>query len=338
MKNWINNASNKEDIVLNTRIQLARNFNELPFPNKLDYIKAREQGKLVYNTLKNTLEDEEIILYEIWENERELYEECVEKYLINKELLNDTNRGAFIVNDSETFSVMINEEEHIKINCITSGLNLEETLNNANIIDDKIEEKFDYAFDENLGYLTTSPQNVGTGLKATVTLHLPALTMNNEIGKIGKTLERVGMDIRNIYFEDSNSYGNIYEISNKLFIGVREQETIGNLKGTVLNVIAEETKSKEVLMVKQKYEIEDKVYRAYAVLQSAVLLNSKEIIELLSYIRLGVELSLLDISKSKLNQLLVMTRNSCIQNYIGRKLNLDEMNFERANIVKKLLV
>ncbi|CAH0434922.1 Putative kinase [Clostridium neonatale] len=338
MRNWIHNLANNEDIVLSTKIQLARNLKLVPFPNKLDYMKARENAELIYEVLNDTIYSEDMTLYKLWENDKKDYEDCIEKHLINKNLLDNSEKGAFIVNKNETISIMINEGEHIKIQCITAGLNLEEAFNSANIIDDNIESKLEYAFNENLGYLMESPKNIGTGLEASIDIHLPALTMNNEIDKISKTFDRLGMSIKSIYNYDSEKYGNIYRISNKSSLGIKEHEIIGTLKGVVLNVISEEKRAKEVLLSKNKYEVENKVYRAYAILQSAVLLDEKEAIELLSDIRLGVELNLLNIENGKINQLLVMIKNSSIENYIGRPLNIREINYERANLVKRILI
>ena len=316
MRNWIHNLANNEDIVLSTKIQLARNLKLVPFPNKLDYMKARENAELIYEVLNDTIYSEDMTLYKLWENDKKDYEDCIEKHLINKNLLDNSEKGAFIVNKNETISIM----------------------NSANIIDDNIQSKLEYAFNENLGYLMESPKNIGTGLEASIDIHLPALTMNNEIDKISKTFDRLGMSIKSIYNYDSEKYGNIYRISNKSSLGIKEHEIIGTLKGVVLNVISEEKRAKEVLLSKNKYEVENKVYRAYAILESAVLLDEKEAIELLSDIRLGVELNLLNIENGKINQLLVMIKNSSIENYIGRPLNIREINYERANLVKRILI
>ncbi|MBE6071685.1 MAG: protein arginine kinase [Clostridium butyricum] len=338
MKNWIHSLADKDDVVLNTKVQLSRNIKLVPFPNKLVYSKARENAELIYKALKDSFYNGEITLYKIWEDDKKNYEECIEKCLISNELLNNSNTSAFIINQNETFSIMINEEEHIKIRCITAGLNIEEALNNANIIDDNIESRFEYAFNENLGYLMASPKNIGTGLRASVNIHLPALTMNNEISRISKMLDKLGVNIQSLYSCDSDQYGNIYEISNKQSLGIKEQEIIGNLKGIVLNVVSEEKKAREILLSKDRYKLEDKIYRSYAILQSAVLLEEREAIELLSNIRLGVEINLLDIEKNRINQLLIMIKNSSIESYIGRALDAKEINYERANIVKRILM
>ncbi|NOV82295.1 protein-arginine kinase [Clostridium saccharobutylicum] len=233
---------------------------------------------------------------------------------------------------------MINEEDHIKLQCITAGLNLEDALKNAIIIDDKIEKNLNYAFDEKLGYLTTKLENLGTGMKASVVIHLPALKMSDEIKNISKHLDQVGINIKGVYSEGTEVYGNIYEIFNKVSLGITEEDITSQLKSMVLNIISEEKKFREILLSKCKYELEDKVYRAYGILKSAVLLEFKETINLLSDVRLGAELSLIDIDKNKLNELLVVTKNLSLQNHLEKSLDAKQIKFERAKLVKEILI
>lgn len=338
MENWIHNSDNESDIVLNSTIRLARNFKNLPFPNKLNYIKGRENGKIIYNIIKEQIKDDEIKLYEVWSNREEINKGYVENGLITKELLKNSDKAAFIINKNQTISIMINEEDHINVRCTTAGLNLEDVFNNATIIDDIIEQKFDYAFNEQLGYLTASPSNLGTAMRASVTIHLPALTMSEEIGNLLKNLTQIGMRIKGVYLDGTKPVGGIYEIYNQVSLGISEEEIIRNLKDAVLNIISEEKKFREILLSKCKYELEDRVYRAYGTLKSAVLLDNKEIIELLSSVRLGKELSLIDVDKNKLNQLLIVTRDSSLQNYLGRQLEAKELKYERARVVKEILM
>ena len=327
----------EKGIVLSSKILLARNFSNLPFPNKLNYIKGRDNGKKIYNVLKNELIDEEIILYEIWNTKEEFGKQYLEKDLISQELLKNSDKGSFILNKEDTISIMINEKDHVNIQCISEGLNLEKAFEKATSIDDKIEKNFDYAFDEILGYLTTSPENIGTGMKASVIVHLPALTMSEEIKNISKNLSKLGMSIRGVYLDDTKVYGNLYRIVNKVSLGLTEEDIIIRLKEAVLNIIAEETKFREILLSKCRYELEDKVYRAYGILKYAILLDAKETIELLSNVRLGAELSLIDVDENKLDKLLILISNSSLQNHLGRYLDDKEIKYERAKLVKEIL-
>ena len=327
----------EKGIVLSSKILLARNFSNLQFPNKLNYIKGRDNGKKIYSVLKNELIDEELILYEIWNTKEEFGKQYLEKDLITEELIKNSDKGSFILNKEETLSIMINEKDHVRLQYMSEGLNLEEAFQKATSIDDKIERNFDYAFDENLGYLTTSPENIGTGMKASVIIHLPALTMSEEIKNISKNLSKIGMSIKGMYLDGTNVYGNLYRITNKISLGLTEEDIIIKLKEAILNIIVEENKFREILLSKCRYELDDKVYRAYGILKSAILLDSKETIELLSNVRLGAELSLIDIDKNKLDKLLVLISNASIQNYLGRYLDEKEIKYERAKLVKKIL-
>ncbi len=324
-------------IVLSSKILLARNFSDLPFPNKLNYIKGRDNGKNIYNVLKGELLDEEITLYEIWNTKEDFSKQYLEKELISKELLKNSDKGSFILNKEETLSIMINEKDHINLQCISEGLNLEEAFRKATNIDDKIEKNFDYAFDESLGYLTASPENIGTGMKVSVVLHLPAITMSEEIKSISKSLSKKRMDIKSIYSDGTKAYGNLYRITNKVSLGLTEESIINKLKEEVLNIVAEENKFREILLNKCRYELEDKIYRAYGILKCAILLDTKETIDLLSNVRLGSELSIIDIDKNKLDKLFLLTSNSSLQNYLDKPLDDKESKYERAKLIKEIL-
>lgn len=338
MNNWIHNNSNESDIVLCSKIKLSRNLKDLPFPNKLNYIRGRENGKNIYNVLKEEMQNERIALYELWNNSEDVNNEYEEKHLISKELLKNADKASFIVNEDETLSIMINEENHIELQCITAGLNLDDAYKNAIIVDDRIEKKLNYAFDEQLGYLTTCLSNLGTGMKTSIVIHLPALTMSDEIKNISKHLTKIGMNIKSVYLDGTKSYGCIYEISNNVCLGIKEEDIINELKDTAANIISEEKKFREILLSKCKYELEDKVYRAYGILKSAVLLEFKETIELLSNVRLGAELSIIDIDKRKLNELLIITKESALKNHLGKSLDAKQIKYERARVIKEILV
>lgn len=327
----------KKGVVLSSKVLLSRNFSDLHFPNKLNYIKGRDNGKKIYNALKNELMDEEFTLYEIWNIKEEFGKQYLERDLITDELMKNSDKSSFILNKEENISIMINEKDHLTLQCISDGLNLEEVFERAMNIDDKIERNFDYAFDETLGYLTASPENIGTGMKVSVMLHLPALTMSEEIKNISRNLSNLGLKIKGIYLDGTNVYGNFYRIANKVSLGLSEEDILKKIKEAILNIIKEENKFREILLSKCKYELEDKVYRSYGILRSAILLDYKEIIELISNVRLGAELSLIDIDENNLDKLLMFISNSSLQNYLGRHLDAKEIKYERAKLVNKIL-
>jgi protein arginine kinase len=327
----------ENSIVLSSKVILARNFRDLPFPNKLNYIRGRDSGKKIYNVLKNELIGEEITLYEVWNTKKQFSAQYLEKDLISEELIKNSEKGAFILNKEETFSIIINEKDHIRIQCTSDGLRLEEAFRKATEIDDKIEKNFDYAFDENLGYLTASPENVGTGMKASVVVHLPALTMSEEIKNVSNNLNKNGISIKGIHLDGKKVYSNLYKIINKVSLGLTEENIISKLKEAVLNTIEEENKFREILLNKCRYELEDKIYKAYGILKYAILLDSKETIDLLSNIRLGAELSIIDIDKDKLDKIFMITGNSSLQNHLGKYLDDKEIKYERAKLIREIL-
>lgn len=335
--NSYNHEEGKVGIVLNSKILLARNISNLSFPNKLNYIKGRDNSKKIYNALKDELIDEEITLYEIWNTKSDFSKQYLEKDLVSEELLKNSDKGAFILNKEETVSIMINEKDHINLQCITDGLNLEEAFNKAANIDDKIEKNFEYAFDDKLGYLTSSPESVGTGMKASVVLHLPAITMSEEIKNISKKLSKNGMAIKSVYLDDTKSCGNLYRIVNKISLGLTEESIINKLKEAILEIIAEENKFREILLNKCKYELEDKIFKAYGTLKYSVLLKFNEALDLISSVRLGAELSLIDIDKSKLDKLFMIISDSALRNYLGKTLDEKESMYERAKFIKEIL-
>ena len=337
MNNWILNC-NQNDIVISTNVQLSRNIEKVPFPEKLTVADGRKNGENIYNSIKDKFESEMFKLYDIWDYDKNFFNEYLDKHLISEKLLKNSDKSSLILNRDETISIMVNEEDHIKIQCIISGLNLEDALENIVSIDEKIEKNIKYAFDEEFGYLTSRIENVGAAMKVNLLIHLPALTMSEEIENISKRLNSKGLELRGLYLEDSNVLGNIYIISNKSSLGITEEEIISNIKEEVLNLLADEYKFREILIGKCKYELEDKIYRALAILQHAVLLNFKEALDLISKVRLGIELSLIQVDKNKLNKLIVNIKDSSIENIVGRKLSEKELEYERANIVRKILI
>lgn len=337
MDNWILNC-NQNDIVISTKIQLSRNIEKIPFPEKLTVADGRKNVEKIYNSIKHNFLEDDLKLYEIWEKDKSFFNEYLDKNLISNTLLKNADKSSFILNKDETVSIMINEEDHIKIQCTTSGLNLEDVLENIVKIDEGIEKNIKYAFDEDFGYLTSRIENVGAAMKVYISIHLPAITMSGEIEKISKRLKNKGLDIKGLYMDGSNSLGNIYVISNTASLGVTEENIICTIKEEILKLIADEYKFREIMTGKCKYELEDKIYRAFAILQHAVLLDFKEALDLISKVRLGIELSLISLDKEKINELIVNIKDSSIENMSGRKLSEKEIEYERANIVKKLLI
>lgn len=339
MENWIKGQNSNKGMILSSRIRLARNIKDIPFPHKLDDEKSREVVKTVetaFSPLSNPEEQYKSVY--LWQSEPILNRAYLERHLISHNLLNNSSKAAFIINNDETVSLMINEEDHIRLQCITSGLNLNEAMRCADKLDNLLEENLDYAFDEKFGYLTSCPTNLGTGLRASVMLHLPALSMSNEINGVLNALTQVGMLIRGMYGEGSKARGNIYQVSNQLTLGISEADILNNLNAVVNQIVNQENLSRQKLLENYRYELEDRAYRALGILKSAVLLNSTECLNLLSDVRMGVEMDIMkDIDISVLNELLVDTQFASLQNEFKMKLTDKERDLKRAKLVREKL-
>lgn len=277
----------------------------------------------------------------MWELPPSLSRTYIEKHLISFNLLNNKDKAAFILNSDETVSIMINEEDHIRLQCITAGFNLKEAFDCAQGIDNLLEKRLDYAFDEKLGYLTACPTNLGTGMRASVMIHLPALTMNNEMNGVLNALTQVGMTIRGLFGEGSKTKSNIYQISNQITLGISEEDIINNLNAVVNQIINQEKLSRQNLMKNYKYDVEDRIHRAFGILKSAVLLDITECMELLSNVRMGVELGILkEVDMVNLNKLLVDTQPAILKNKLGDNgdnISQKEVDFNRAKMVREVL-
>ena len=336
MNNWINGNTDSNNIVLSSRVRIARNLDKVPFPHKLSEDESKDVISKVQDGFFKAIKDKEslrlINLDEISKDEIQYY---VEKHVISKKLSENKN-GAFILNKDETLSIMINEEDHLRIQSITSGLNIKEAYDEANKIDDFLEQNLNYGFDEDIGYVTACPTNLGTGLRASAMLHLPAITLNNEMNGVLKALTQMGMTIRGIYGEGSKAEGNIYQVSNQITLGISEEEIIRNLQGTVSQIVNQEIKTREIVNNKFKYELEDKIFRSLAILKNSRLLSTEEGLELLSNVRLGVEMGIIEnITQQFLNELLVDCQPTSLKRILCKDLSNNEINFQRAKLVRE---
>ncbi|WP_027633508.1 protein arginine kinase [Clostridium hydrogeniformans] len=339
MENWIDTKNNSNSIVLSSRIRIARNLSGIPFPHKLN----KDEGIKVLDTVNRAIYEREefknnfntINLWEISNIEKERY---LERHLISKHLINFQDRSAFIISDDETVSIMINEEDHIRLQCITSGLNIKEAYEKANELDNILENNLEYDFDEKLGYITACPTNLGTGLRASVMIHLPALTLNNEINGALKALTQVGMTIRGLYGEGSKGEGNIYQISNQITLGVTEEEIVRNLEGVVSQLVNQEIRARAMIEKQYKYELEDKIYRSLGLLKNSRILSSKEALDLLSNVRLGLEMGIIDnIDMSFINNMLIDIGSASLQMIVDKELSGKERDIERAKLIREKL-
>jgi protein arginine kinase len=339
---WLQHDTDATDhIVISSRIRLARNFDGILFTNRND-MSSLEKVNTISRGLLQPLKEVDghqysnINLEQLSERERAI---LVEKHLMSPALEEKLPYRNLVVSDDATIVIMVNEEDHLRIQSMVSGLRLQEAYEHAQKIDKAIEAKYPYAFDEQFGYLTACPTNVGTGLRASVMLHLPALTISGRITRLIRSIIQLGYSVRGLYGEGSEALGNIYQISNQRTMGVSEEDTIEQLTKIVEGIIAEERKSRQSLLHNDKEGLEDVLWRSFGVLQYARRVNGKEALTKLSDIQLGVDLEILPSwGKDSFNELIAITRPNFLSKYTGNDDLTDiERDSYRAKVIRQKL-
>jgi protein arginine kinase len=335
---WMQGEGQDADIVLSSRIRLARNLNEFAFPimatedqakKAMEHIKGHLEGKSYHGLGKF----EWVEMSELQSIEKRV---LVEKHLISPNLAQEANFGAALINESESVSIMVNEEDHLRIQCLFPGFQLTEALTLASGIDDWLEQTFAFAFDEQRGYLTSCPTNVGTGLRASVMVHLPALMITQRMNRIAPTINQFGLVVRGIYGEGSEALGNVFQISNQITLGKSEEDIVEDLRGVVMQLIQQEKVARRDLLNYSKLQLEDRVYRSYGVLAYSRTIHSKEAAKCLSDVRLGIDLGLIKgVSRNILNELMVFTQPGFLQHYFNETLEPDERDVRRATLIRE---
>ena len=243
------------------------------------------------------------------------------------------------MSDNESISIMINEEDHLRIQCLYPGFQVLEAWELASRIDDIFEEETDYAFDERKGFLTSCPTNVGTGIRASVMMHLPALVLTQQINRILSAITQVGLAVRGLYGEGSEALGNLFQISNQITLGQSENEIIDNLHGVVRQIIEHEKAARERLVAESRLRVEDRVKRSYGILSHAVIMDSKESAQRLSDVRLGIDLGMISgISPQVMNELMVMTQPGFLQQAFEEKMSTEQRDMRRAELIREQLL
>ncbi|KXG44870.1 protein arginine kinase [Tepidibacillus infernus] len=337
---WMSGAGPESDIVISSRLRLARNLRNHPFP----LLETDSEARAVVDEISRALNQEaikKISKFELIEIEHlsELQRRVlVEKHLISPNLAHESRRGAVSLSENEAISIMINEEDHLRIQCLYPGFQIYEAWKMANQIDDLLEQKLEYAFDEKRGYLTSCPTNVGTGIRASVMLHLPALVITGQINRIISAITQVGLTVRGIYGEGSEALGNLFQISNQITLGQTEEDIIDNLQGVVNQIIDHERQFRKNLLLESKTKLEDRVGRSYGILSYAKIMDSKEAMQRLSDVRLGIDLAMIKgVSSTILNELMVLTQPGFLQLDAGNVLTPEERDVRRATIIRERL-
>ncbi|RST71743.1 protein arginine kinase [Siminovitchia acidinfaciens] len=340
VSSWMSSKGPDSDIILSSRIRLARNLRKFKFPTLFTNDEARE----IISNMRTILDQEanrdfgQLEFLEIDDLKALEKRVLVEKHLISPRLAEHATHGAVLLSEQEDISIMINEEDHIRIQCLFPGLQISEALERANVIDNILEEKIDYAFDEQLGYLTSCPTNVGTGLRASVMVHLPALILTHQMNRIIPAINQLGLVVRGIYGEGSEALGNIFQISNQITLGKSEEDIVGDLVGVVQQIVAQERAAREALIKTSSIQLENKVFRSYGILANSRIIETKEASECLSDVRLGIDTGYIThLSRNILNELMILTQPGFLQQYAGGPLRPVERDIKRAALIRERL-
>ena len=320
--------------IITSRVRLARNLKDMPF--SLDYNSAREVIKKVNRALVKT---DTFNLYFVSNLDEIALEAMKEKHLISQNLIDNKECGAALINTDETLSIMINEEDVLREQCFMKGLRISEAYKRLDKIDDEIAKNLDIAFDENLGYLTACPTNLGTGMRASVMMFLPALTESGKIKDVIEDVSSIGLTVRGLYGEGSQAEGFMYQISNEVTLGISEYDIIKSVEEAVLSICKMERDFEEKMYAKKELITMDRAKKAYGVLTNAVLLSYSEFLSLIAEVKLGAILGMIGISDvQSIDDLIVSVRPANLCEQYGRRLSGTDRDLFRAEMVSKKLV
>lgn len=330
---WVENAA-ESPVEMSARIRLARNIRHIPFPHM---VRDEDSLDAVLEKLGAAFDDYQKVSMNMLKFEDKAL--LVEKHLISPLF---TRQGLqSYINEEESVSIMINEEDHIRIQTMGAGLSIQDLYREAEDIDESLEDMVDYAFDERFGYLTACPTNVGTGMRASIMLHLPALTLGRKIERLSGNLNRFGFTLRGIYGEGSVPLGHIYQLSNQLTLGQTEQEIIQNLDELKSQIIEEELEMRSHLQSEHLLEIKDSVYRSSGILKHAYKMSLKEAAKCLSDVKLGIDLGIFEHENFKFQKWIQLIQPAFLKMRLNEQhkhyTSLEQaVNEERATLMREL--
>ncbi len=335
---WLKAEGPNADIVMSSRVRIARNIKGYPFyqwSGKKERMEVLQTAKDAIGSSKYMKDALFLKITDLDEVDR-LF--LVERHLISREHTIADESKALFVEEKEIISIMINEEDHIRAQAMQSGFNLADTWRIIDELDNELATKLDYCYSERWGYLTACPTNIGTGIRGSVMMHLPALAITNQIGKVLQAITKLGIAARGLYGEGSEASGNFFQISNQVTLGRSEEDIIDNIEKLINQVIRREKSARDYLLTNNKASVSDRIWRAYGTLKSARIITSDETIRLLSLIRLGVDTGLItDIDRKTLNELFIFTQPAHLQKLDGRKLSSSERDMKRADLIREKL-
>lgn len=334
MNKWYDKAGKNDDVVLSSRIRLARNFSDYCFADRMEQEDAVHMVNNVVGQFQRDYPEEYscIFMNNCSENKQKALKE---RRQVSQAMVQGKN-GAVLLSKDEAAAIMLNAEDHVRIQVLANGMNLASCYKRANEIDDYIDAHFDYAFDERYGYKTTFPTNVGTGMRAGYTLHLPGLSEAKRISQISTELGRFGMKLKMLYGDDTG-YGNLYQIATQKTLGQDETEIMADLNDIVSQIINQEREQRQYLYEKDKIRMEDAVYKSYGVLKYARKIPLRDAMTLISEMMLGNSLGIITIDHSKkfsVNKMIMDIQPAVLNNAGNRAMSVDEIDILRAQYIR----
>lgn len=336
MVKWLNDEGLEDDVVISSRIRIARNIEGIRFPQSTNNEEAEKITKNILEAVKNSNKNANYKFFEIGRLSSLDKNVLIEKHLISPNLIQKPDMSSFLLRDDEKLTIMINEEDHLRLQILLPGLNLEEGWKLCSSIDDELEEYLDYAFDERFGYLTSCPTNTGTGLRASVMLHLPSLVLTGYANNIFQAVSQIGLTVRGLYGEGTKALGNIFQISNQTTLGETEEEIIQKLKNVVIQIINKEREIRENLLGTRSLEIENKVLRSLGILKYSRIISSEESMKLFSDVKMGIDMGIIKNIESKdIINLMMLTQPAILQEYFKEDLSVEERDIKRSELIRE---
>jgi len=332
---WLRGSGPQSDIVISSRVRLARNLADFPFIRRCtdrDRAGVEAVFRKAFTEVPELKETFYLHVDKLTSLDRQF---LVERQLISRELAESNGARSAAIDLQETFSLMVNEEDHLRMQVMHSGLDLDAAWEQINRLDDLLDRHVNFAFHEQLGYLTACPTNVGTGLRVSVMLHLPALVITQQIDKVFRSLQKMGLAVRGLYGEGSQAMGDFYQISNQLTLGRSEVELIRQVAEIVPVIIDYERQARTFLVKESRKDLHDRVSRAFGILLTAQTISTEETLHLLSSVRLGINLGLIeDIELPTINKLFIHTQPAHLQKLRGMEMDTAGRNAERASFLQ----
>ncbi|MCP4649150.1 MAG: protein arginine kinase [PVC group bacterium] len=334
---WLKGTGPNSDIVISSRVRLARNLEKVTFSNWANK-KQKEQALGIISPVVKDVDSikNNGLLLKVADMSNIDKQFLVERHLVSREHITNIESHAVAISNDETLSVMINEEDHLRIQILQPGLNLDECWRKSEQMDATLSKKLSFAFSPKWGYLTACPTNTGTGMRASIMLHLPALVLTKQINRVIQAIIKLGLTVRGLFGEGTEAAGNFFQISNQVSLGRSEEEIVDNIKRIIRQVLEYEQNARKALITQNKSGLSDQVWRSYGILKNAHIISSSETIELLSNVRLGIDLGLIKgLTTKVINELFIFTQPAHLQKLENKVLNSQQRDIKRAELIRE---